>query len=125
MRAYATAERRMEMENVVFDMGGVLIKWTPDEVLDNAEVKDEEDRRILKREVFFSQEWAAMSGEGRRKRRQSEYSPPVFLPASTKASTQYSTGMRESALWKEWTRFSPIFHHRKRASISCQTHPID
>ena len=60
MRAYATAERRMEMENVVFDMGGVLIKWTPDEVLDNAEVKDEEDRRILKREVFFSQEWAMM-----------------------------------------------------------------
>lgn len=50
----------MEMENVVFDMGGVLIKWTPDEVLDNAEVKDEEDRRILKREVFFSQEWAMM-----------------------------------------------------------------
>ena len=33
VRAYATAERRMEMENVVFDMGGVLIKWTPDEVL--------------------------------------------------------------------------------------------
>lgn len=50
----------MEMENVVFDMGGVLIKWTPDEVLDNAEVKGEEDRRILKREVFFSQEWAMM-----------------------------------------------------------------
>ena len=60
MRVSATAERVMEMENVVFDMGGVLIKWTPDEVLDNAEVKDEEDRRILKREVFFSQEWAMM-----------------------------------------------------------------
>ena len=60
MRVSATAERGMEMENVVFDMGGVLIKWTPDEVLDNAEVKDEEDRRILKREVFFSQEWAMM-----------------------------------------------------------------
>lgn len=60
MRVSATAERGMEMENVIFDMGGVLIKWTPDEVLDNAEVKDEEDRRILKREVFFSQEWAMM-----------------------------------------------------------------
>lgn len=60
MRVSATAERGMEMENVVFDMGGVLIKWTPDEVLDNAEVKGEEDRRILKREVFFSQEWAMM-----------------------------------------------------------------
>ena len=60
MRVSATAERGMEMENVVFDMGGVLIKWTPDEVLDNAEVKDEEDRRILKREVFSSQEWAMM-----------------------------------------------------------------
>ena len=113
------------MENVVFDMGGVLIKWTPDEVLGNAEVKDEEDRRILKREVFFSQEWAAMSGECWRKRRQSEYSPPVFRSASTILSTQYSTGMRESTLWKEWTRFSPIFHPRERVYISCQMHPID
>lgn len=48
-----------EIKSVVFDMGGVLIAWSRDEVLDNAGASGEE-RRLLLDNVLLAPEWEGM-----------------------------------------------------------------
>ena len=45
------------IKNIVFDMGGVLINFDADKILDNNKIFDEADREICKKMVFKSQEW--------------------------------------------------------------------
>ncbi len=45
------------IRNVIFDMGGVLIHWDPEEFVARRELP-QEDRALLAREVFRSVEWA-------------------------------------------------------------------
>ena len=45
------------IKNIVFDMGGVLLSYDPDLVLDNNNILDESDREFMKKEVFGSLEW--------------------------------------------------------------------
>lgn len=56
-----------KIENVVFDMGGVLLKWEP-LLYARRFAENDEDAELLSRVVFGSQEWAwadagAVSGE--------------------------------------------------------------
>ena len=44
------------IRNLIFDMGGVLIHWEPEHLLDILEVPSA-DRPLLRREVFGSVEW--------------------------------------------------------------------
>lgn len=46
------------IRNIVFDMGQVLIRWTPELMLSFYELTDAE-HALLEREVFLSAEWAA------------------------------------------------------------------
>ena len=45
------------IKNVVFDMGGVLIRYDPQYFLDRAGISDPEDRELLMKHVFRSVEW--------------------------------------------------------------------
>lgn len=47
------------IKNIIFDMGGVLIEWNPDYFLEQYNLSDE-DKAILKREVFQSYQWVLM-----------------------------------------------------------------
>ena len=47
------------IKNIIFDMGGVLIDWTPDLLLDAINIEGH-DREDLKREIFRETEWIAM-----------------------------------------------------------------
>ena len=44
------------IKNIVFDMGGVLIRWKPEEILGQFDLSPEE-AEILNRELFYSVEW--------------------------------------------------------------------
>lgn len=44
------------ISNLVFDMGGVLIRWNPEKMLENAHLSPEE-MAILGRELFHGVEW--------------------------------------------------------------------
>lgn len=46
------------IKNLVFDMGGVLIRFDPDAVLTEHGITDPGDREIFKKEVFRSAEWS-------------------------------------------------------------------
>ncbi len=48
------------IRNIVFDMGNVLIVFDPQYFMDVAGITDEEDRRIVNRELFHNVEWAQM-----------------------------------------------------------------
>ena len=45
------------IKNVVFDMGGVLIEYNPELFVRRLGLKDEEDNRLLLKEVFQSEYW--------------------------------------------------------------------
>lgn len=47
------------IRNIIFDMGGVLIDWDPDEIIAR-QMLTAEDACILRREVFDCSEWASM-----------------------------------------------------------------
>lgn len=47
------------ISNLVFDMGGVLIRWNPKKMLENAHLSPEE-MAILDRELFHGVEWIQM-----------------------------------------------------------------
>lgn len=47
------------IKNVIFDMGQVMIHWTPDLYLSYYDIKDE-DRELLKAELFHSVEWVQL-----------------------------------------------------------------
>ena len=42
------------IRNIIFDMGNVLIYYDPDAFLDRINLKDPEDRALLKREIYLS-----------------------------------------------------------------------
>ena len=44
------------IKNIVFDMGGVLIRWKPEEILGQFDLSPEE-MEILNRELFYGIEW--------------------------------------------------------------------
>lgn len=47
------------IRNIVFDMGGVLIRFDPDFFMERLGIA-EEDKRLLMREVFLAPEWVMM-----------------------------------------------------------------
>ena len=47
------------IRNIVFDMGGVLIEWTPDLLMDRIGLSPE-DKDIIRKELFRETEWIAM-----------------------------------------------------------------
>ena len=47
------------IRNVVFDMGGVLIAWDPARIAARLDL-EEEDARLLEREIFRSVEWVSL-----------------------------------------------------------------
>ena len=47
------------ISNIIFDMGGVLIRWNPKKMLENANLSPEE-MAILDRELFHGVEWIQM-----------------------------------------------------------------
>ena len=47
------------IRNIVFDMGGVLIEWTPDLLMDKLGI-DKEDKDIIRKELFKETEWIAL-----------------------------------------------------------------
>ena len=44
------------IKNIIFDMGNVLLSYNPDVCL-NRFVQDEEDRAIIRKELFEGPEW--------------------------------------------------------------------
>ena len=48
------------IRNVVFDMGNVLLKFSPDYFMTREGVLDPEDRKLMRNEMFLSVEWAQM-----------------------------------------------------------------
>ena len=48
------------IRNIIFDMGNVLIYYDPDAFLDRINLKNPEDRALLKREIYLSVEWSMM-----------------------------------------------------------------
>lgn len=49
-----------EIKNIIFDMGGVLIKFDRDLFISRMGITDPADRELLMREVYISVEWAMM-----------------------------------------------------------------
>lgn len=48
------------IKNILFDMGGVVLKWAPQYFIQRAGVTDREDRQLLFREVYGSMEWVQL-----------------------------------------------------------------
>ncbi|MBQ6399551.1 MAG: HAD family phosphatase [Clostridia bacterium] len=48
------------IRNIVFDMGQVLIRFSPDLFMDREGIQDPEERKIVMNELFLSAEWAQM-----------------------------------------------------------------
>jgi len=48
------------IRNLVFDMGNVLVTFDPELFMDREGLRDPEDRRIVRRELFQSVEWSMM-----------------------------------------------------------------
>lgn len=48
------------IRNIVFDMGQVLIRFSPDHFMDREGIQDPEERKIVMNELFLSVEWAQM-----------------------------------------------------------------
>ena len=47
------------IKNIIFDMGNVLIRWSPDEMMKSLGVCDE-DRKTIMKQLFREWEWIAM-----------------------------------------------------------------
>ena len=47
------------IKNIVFDLGNVLIRWSPEKMMESLGVS-EEDRKTILRELFHEWEWIAM-----------------------------------------------------------------
>ncbi len=45
------------IRNLIFDMGNVIVFWTPDSIMDDMHIVDPQERALLKRDVFGSKEW--------------------------------------------------------------------
>ena len=48
------------IRNIVFDMGNVLVLFDPETFMDYEGIADRDDRKLVKRELFRSIEWAQM-----------------------------------------------------------------
>ncbi|MBO4358260.1 MAG: HAD family phosphatase [Erysipelotrichaceae bacterium] len=51
---------RNKIRNFIFDMGNVIIEFDVDLFLDRAGISDPEDRKILRKEVYYSELWPGM-----------------------------------------------------------------
>lgn len=45
------------IHNLIFDMGNVLLSWSPDSIMDDMHIDDTVERAFLKKEVFGSADW--------------------------------------------------------------------
>lgn len=45
------------IRNLIFDMGNVILSWTPDSIMDDMHIDDPQERSVLKRDVFGSADW--------------------------------------------------------------------
>ena len=45
------------IRNLIFDMGNVILFWTPDSIMDDMHIEDPQERAVLKRVVFGSSDW--------------------------------------------------------------------
>lgn len=48
------------IRNLIFDMGNVILLWSPDSIMDDMNINDPEERALLKREVFGSPDWTLL-----------------------------------------------------------------
>ena len=48
------------IRNLIFDMGNVILLWSPDSIMDDIHIEDPLERAILKRDMFGSAEWALL-----------------------------------------------------------------
>ena len=48
------------IKNIIFDMGEVLIRFSPDMFIERVGITDYEDKELLKREIYKSVEWSMM-----------------------------------------------------------------
>lgn len=48
------------IHNVVFDLGGVLLEWKPDQILAGLYPEDRETQAVVKKEVFQHPDWLAL-----------------------------------------------------------------
>ena len=48
------------IKNIIFDMGGVLLKYDPDMFIDRVGIKDKNDAALIKKEIYHSLEWSMM-----------------------------------------------------------------
>ena len=48
------------IRNIVFDMGNVLLRFDPEYFITREGIQDEEERKIIRNELFQSAEWALM-----------------------------------------------------------------
>ena len=48
------------IQNIVFDMGNVVIRFDPKYFTDREGILDPEDRKLVMNELFLSVEWAQM-----------------------------------------------------------------
>lgn len=48
------------IKNLVFDMGGVLIDWIPNQIMETAGLTDPEDIRLIRENMYNTSDWALM-----------------------------------------------------------------
>lgn len=48
------------IQNIVFDLGGVLLEWRPDQILAQLYPEDRETQALVQREVFQHSDWLAL-----------------------------------------------------------------
>ena len=51
---------KKQIRNIVFDMGKVLIQFDPELYMDKAGIQDEDDRKIILKEIYHSPLWTDM-----------------------------------------------------------------
>lgn len=57
----AQQESNSVIRNIVFDMGGVLIQWTPELVMNDCGCTEEE-KKLFRKEIFGEKIWTALDG---------------------------------------------------------------
>lgn len=48
------------LRNLIFDMGGVLIDWIPNQIMETAGLTDPEDIRLIRENMYNTSDWALM-----------------------------------------------------------------
>lgn len=80
------------LKNIIFDMGNVLIHWRADSIMNSMGIKDEEERMVLKRRVFYSLEWPLLDW-GMIKEKEAE---EIFF---SRTPNEYHSHIHHSLYW--------------------------